>query len=115
MADFKTPNLCGASTELNTALSKIEDLKNEITAKANSLASEAAAAFESKLADVKAGLDGLAIDIPEIPSVNFQSELTSLINDVDKTTIQGIAAFNSKLALLEKDFGDTLKEKGLTS
>ena len=114
MADFKTPNLCGANPELNTALSKIDDLKNEIASKVDSLASEAAAAFESKLADVKAGLDGLAIDIPEIPSVNFQSELTSLINDVDKTTIQGIAAFNSKLALLEKDFGDTLKEKGLT-
>ena len=45
MADFKTPNLCGANEELNTALSKIEDLKNEISAKANSLASEASAAF----------------------------------------------------------------------
>jgi len=114
MADFKTPNLCGANEELNTALSKIEDLKNEISAKANSLASEASAAFESKLTEVKAGLDGLAIDIPEIPAVNFQSEITSLINDVDKTTAQGILAFNAKVAQLKQDFGDTLKEKGLT-
>ena len=29
MADFKTPNLCGASPELNNALSKLDDLKNE--------------------------------------------------------------------------------------
>jgi hypothetical protein len=40
--------------------------------------------------------------------------LTGLINDIDRTTIQGIAAFSSKLAQLELDFGDTLKEKGLT-
>jgi len=114
MADFKTPNLCGANPELNNALSKIDDLKNNITSKIDSVASEAAAAFETGLADVKAGLDGLAIDLPEIPAVNFQSELTGLINDIDKTTIQGLAAFNTKLAQLELDFGDTLKEKGLT-
>ena len=114
MADFKTPNLCGANPELNTALSKIDDLKNEIASKVDSLASEAAAAFETGLADVKSGLDGLAIDLPEIPPINFQSELTGLINDIDRTTIQGIAAFNAKLATLELDFGDTLKEKGLT-
>ena len=114
MADFKTPNLCGANPELNNALSKIDDLKNNITSKIDSVASEAAAAFETGLADVKAGLDGLALDLPEIPPINFQSDLTGLINDIDKTTIQGIAAFNTKLAQLELDFGDTLKEKGLT-
>ena len=114
MADFKTPNLCGANPELNNALSKLDDLKNNITSKIDSAASEAAAAFETGLADVKAGLDGLAIDLPEIPPINFQSELTGLINDIDRTTIQGIAAFNAKLATLELDFGDTLKEKGLT-
>ena len=114
MADFKTPNLCGANPELNAALSKIDDLKKEIESKVDSLASEAASAFEGALSDVKSGLDGLAIDLPEIPDVNFQSELTSLINDIDKTTIQGFAAFNAKLAQLELDFGDTLKEKGLS-
>ena len=114
MADFKTPNLCGANPELNNALSKIDDLKNNITSKIDSAASEAAAAFETGLADVKAGLDGLALDLPEVPAINFQSEITSLINDIDRTTIQGIAAFSTKLAQLQLDFGDTLKEKGLT-
>ena len=114
MANFNIPNLCGASPELNAASLKIESLENEITAKLDAVASEAAAAFNTALTDVKAGLDGLALDLPEVPNVNFQSELTSLINDIDKTTIEGIAAFNNKLAELEKDFGDTLKEKGLT-
>ena len=114
MANFNIPNLCGASPELNVASLKIESLENEITAKLDAVASEAAAAFNTALTDVKTGLDGLALDLPEVPNVNFQSELTSLINDIDKTTIEGIAAFNNKLAELEKDFGDTLKEKGLT-
>ena len=114
MADFNTPNLCGANEALNNASSKIENLISEIDSKIDAAASEAAAAFESKLTEVKAGLDGLAIDLPEAPAVNFQSEITSLINDVDKTTAQGILAFNAKVAQLKQDFGDTLTEKGLT-
>ena len=113
MANFTIPNLCGASPELNLASTKIADLENEILSKIDAAASEAAAAFDTALADVKDGLDGLALDLPEVPNVNFQAELTSLINDIDKTTIEGIAAFNNKLAELEKDFGSTLKEKGL--
>ena len=114
MANFTIPNLCGASPELNLASTKIADLENEILSKINADASEAAGAFNTFLADVKDGLDGLALDLPEVPNVNFQAELTSLINDIDKTTIEGLAAFNNKLAELEKDFGETLKEKGLS-
>ena len=113
MADFNTPNLCGANEALNNASSKIENLISEIDSKIDAAASEAAAAFESKLTEVKAGLDGLAIDLPEAPAVNFQSEITSLINDVDRTTAQGILSFNAKVAQLKQDFGDTLTEKGL--
>ena len=113
MADFKTPNLCGANESLNTALSKIDDIKSEIESKLDSTASEAAAAFQSAQADIKAGLDALAVDLPEAKPVNLQSELTSLINDVDRTTAQGIASFNAKVAELKKDFGGALRDKGL--
>ena len=61
MAKFTIPNLCGASPELNLASTKIADLENEITSKLDAVASEAAAAFDSALADVKDGLDGLAL------------------------------------------------------
>jgi len=113
MADFKTPNLCGANESLNTALSKIDDIKAEIESKLNSSASEAAAAFQTAQADIKAGLDALAVDLPEAKPVNLQSEITSLINDVDRTTAGGIAAFNAKVAALKKDFGGALEKKGL--
>jgi len=113
MADFKTPNLCGANESLNTALSKIDDIKAEIESKLDSAASEAAAAFETTQADIKAGLDALAVDLPEAKPVNLQSEITSLINDVDRTTAEGIASFNAKVAELKKDFGGALGDKGL--
>ena len=113
MADFKTPNLCGANESLNNASSKIEDLISELDAKVTSAASEAAAALNTKIADVKAGLDGLAKDLPETPNINFQSEITSLINNIDRTTVEGISAFNAKVAALKKDFGGALEKKGL--
>ena len=113
MADFKTPNLCGANESLNTALSKIDDMKAEIESKLDSAASEAAAAFETAQADIKAGLDELAVDLPEAKPVNLQSEITSLINDIDKTTAEGIVAFNAKVAELKKDFGEAISDKGL--
>jgi hypothetical protein len=113
MADFQTPNLCGANESLNTALSKIDDIKAEIESKLNSSASEAAAAFETAQADIKSKLDALAVDLPEAKPVNLQSEITSLINDIDKTTAEGIASFNAKVAELKKDFGGALGDKGL--
>ena len=39
MADFKTPNLCGANETLNDALSKIKNLKDEILAQSTALPS----------------------------------------------------------------------------
>jgi len=112
MANFSVPNLCGASAELNAASSKIADLEANITSQIDAVASEAAAAVNTALADVKAGLDGLALDLPSLPSINFQSELTSLVSDFNLTTPQGLAQYTSKLAELEKDFGDTLTKAG---
>tara|TARA_B100000963_G_C22581013_1_gene650841 strand:- start:228 stop:1622 length:1395 start_codon:yes stop_codon:yes gene_type:complete len=109
---FNIPNLCGASPELNNALSKIADLKDSINVNINLDASAAAEALNSKLADVKAGLDGLAPDLPEIPNVNFQSELTSLVSDFDISTPQGLLDFNLKKIELEGKFGDALTKAG---
>ena len=109
---FNIPNLCGASPELNNALSKISDLKDSINVNIDLDASAAAEALNSKLADVKAGLDGLAPDLPEIPNLNFQSELTSLISDINISTPQGLLEYNAKFNDLQDKFGDALKKAG---
>ena len=113
MANFNIPNLCGASPELNGALDEINKLKDKLLSSIDVDASELKADLETSLGDLKAAFDKLEIELPEAPNVNFQAEITSLINDIDKTTIQGIAAFNAKLASLKLDFEQTLSEKGI--
>jgi len=112
MANFNIPNLCGASEELNAASSKIADLEAQIASQIDAVASAAASAIDTALADVKAGLDGLAVDIPATPNVNFQAELTSLVSDFNLSTPQGILQYTSKLAQLEDQFGDALTKAG---
>ena len=113
MANFNIPNLCGANPNLNGMLSEIDKLKDKLLSSIDVDASELKADLETSLGDLKAAFDKLEIELPEAPNVNFQAEITSLINDIDKTTIQGIAAFNAKLASLKLDFEQTLSEKGI--
>ena len=114
MANFKIPNLCGASPDLNGALDEINKLKDKLTANIDVDASALKADLETGLGDLQSAFNKLEIKLPEVPDVNFQAEITSLINDIDRTSIEGLAAFNIKLAQLELDFGNTLKEKGLS-
>ena len=113
MANFNIPNLCGASPDLNGALDEINKLKDKLTANIDVDASDLKADLESGLADLKGAFDKLEIELPEVPNINFQSEVTSLINDIDKTTVEGLLDFNIKLASLKLDFGDTLSDKGI--
>ena len=106
-------NLCGANEALDNALSKLGDLKSDILGKLELPASEIAASLNNKLTELKSALDGLAIDLPSLPDVNLQAEITGAISDIDQTTIQGKIAFASKLAKLKLDFGDTVTELGL--
>ena len=104
----KLPGL-GPKSAKRIILKLIDKLTANIDVDASALKAE----LETGLGDLKAAFDKLEIELPEAPNVNFQAEITSLINDIDKTTIQGIAAFNAKLASLKLDFGDTLSEKGI--
>ena len=106
-------NLCGANEAIDNALSKAADLKNDILGKLELPASDIAASLNNKLTELKSALDGLAIDLPSLPDVNLQAEITGAISDIDQTTIQGKIAFASKLAKLKLDFGDTVTELGL--
>ena len=113
MANPNIPNLCGANPNLNDSLSKIEELKDKLLSNIDVDASTLKSELEEGLDELTSAFDKLEAKLPEAPAVNFQAEVTSLINDINKTTAAGITAFNAKLASLKLDFGNTLEEKGI--
>ena len=109
MVDFANGNLCGASPELNSVLSKLDEAKAEITSKIDEAASTAAAAFkeaEDELAGLKDKLQ--TIEIPTLPKLNLQAEIAGLTSQ-----IPGTPSFFSALAKIKTEFGDDLKSAGL--
>jgi hypothetical protein len=107
--DFKTPNLCGANQSLNNILSAQDDmkktLKSSITGGLD--ASALATAVGANLDTLKANITGLLPELPTIPDINLQSELTSLL-----ALPVGSAQYLSKLASLRTQFGDALSLQG---
>jgi hypothetical protein len=107
--DFKTPNLCGANESLNNILSAQDDmkktLKSSITGGLD--ASALATAVGANLDTLKANITGLLPELPTIPDINLQSELTSLL-----ALPVGSAQYLSKLASLRTQFGDALSLQG---
>ena len=109
MVDFKIPDLCGASPELNDVLSKLADAKADAKAKLNEAASTAAAAFgeaQNELAGLKDKLQ--SIEIPTLPKLNLQAEISGLASQ-----IPGTPSFLSALAKIKTEFEDDIKAAGL--
>ena len=109
MVDFKIPNLCGASPELNDVLSKLADAKADAKAKLNEAASEATAAFaeaQNELAGLKDKLQ--SIEIPSLPKLNLQAEIASLAS-----LVPGSPGFISGLASIKLEFESDIKSAGL--
>ena len=80
MADYKIPNLCGASVPFNAMQSKFDDMINTAASPAGLIA-DAKALAASLEPDVTALLDevkNILPELPALPDVNLQAELTSL-------------------------------------
>ena len=80
MADYKIPNLCGASVPFNAMQSKFDDMINTAASPAGLIA-DAKALAASLEPDVTALLDevkNILPELPALPEVNLQAELTSL-------------------------------------
>jgi hypothetical protein len=105
------PNLCGASPELDDALTKLEDLESSLTSQIDAAASTAAATAASAATELKASFDSLSIDLPEIPPLNLQAEITGLLQ-LPLTTLGEVLAYTTKLAEIDTNFGSELTAAG---
>ena len=112
MADFKTPNLAGTSAEFNAVLNTFDSIKNEVVAGLEADAADLVATLSvSVVGDLVSKLGDLVPEIPELPNVNLQSEMSSLVN-IDQSTAAGRLEFESKKAALEFQFGEGLTAGG---
>ena len=109
MADFKVPNLCGASPEFNAIQTKFESM---ITSALDGLEVDASAIKATLDTDVTALVGDIKAMIPELPSlpdVNLQAQLTSLSG-----MSIGSGAHNTLLADVTSKFGSPLTAGGFS-
>jgi hypothetical protein len=80
MADYKVPNLCGASDPFNALQSKFDDMINTAASPAGLIADAAALAtsLSPTVTSLLEEVESMLPELPTLPDVNLQAELTSL-------------------------------------
>ena len=109
MADFKVPNLCGASPEFNAIQTKFESM---ITNAVDGLELDAGALTTTLDGDVNALVGDIKVmipDLPALPDVNLQAELTSL-----SSLTTGSVQHTALLADITSKFGSELTAGGFS-
>ena len=118
MADFTTAGLCGANPDFNSIMTAGVDLKDSIKGKLGGLgtfssASDLAALAESKVTTLNANVSGMIPDLPSVPDVSLQAEITELLS-FNLSTPTGLASYTSKLSSITSSFGGALTSAGLS-
>ena len=106
MADFTTANLPGANEAFNTARDKFSTIKDTLKSRMETDASTLSSTLQSDLLDFGDKLKTMIPELPDLPDINLQAELTSLQELVGKARIDALASLESK-------FGSGLSTQGV--
>jgi len=117
-------SLCADNINFDAVTEKALTFKDTLKSKLNSLpsieggvggifssASDLKSLVEEKVVDLKSQMTNLLPEIPEIPSLSLQSELTSLAG-FDLTSPSGLLSYKSKLSSITESFGSSLSSSG---
>ena len=113
MADFKTADICGASPNLNGVLEKMDSLKNSLSSSLTVDPSALASTLSSEVSALSSSLSGMIPELPSVPDVRLQAELTALSN-IDISLPTGLLEYRSKLDSITSQFGDSLASSGFS-
>ena len=113
MADFKTADICGASPNLNGVLEKMDSLKNSLSSSLTVDPSALASTLSSEVSALSSSLSGMIPELPSVPDVSLQAELTALSN-IDISLPSGLLEYRSKLNSITSQFGDSLASSGFS-
>ena len=111
--DFEVPDLCGANPNFNAFAKKIDDIKSQLKLDIEADIPDLKAKLTEGFSDLQDKLKSFAPELPSIPDVNLQSQLTQLVN-IDVGSLAGKLQFEAKKLDLENKFGDALKSAGTT-
>ena len=119
-------SLCADNINFDAVTEKALTFKDTLKSKLNSLpsieggvggtfssASDLKSFVEEKVVDLKSQMTNLLPEIPEIPSLSLQSELTSLAG-FDLTSPSGLLSYKSKLSSITESFGSSLSSSGFS-
>ena len=106
MADFTTANLPGANAFFNTARDKFSTIKDTLKSNMEVDASTLTSTLKSDLLDFGDKLKTMLPELPDLPDVNLQAELTSLQSLVGSSRTTALASLKSK-------FGSGLSAQGV--
>ena len=119
-------SLCADNINFDAVTEKALTFKDTLKSKLNSLpsieggvggifssASDLKSLVEEKVVDLKSQMTNLLPEIPEIPSLSLQSELTSLAG-FDLTSPSGLLSYKSKLLSITESFGSSLSSSGFS-
>jgi hypothetical protein len=106
MADFTTANLPGANAAFNTARDKFSTIKDTLKSNMEVDASALTSTLSADLLDFGDKLKTMIPELPDLPDINLQAELTSL---------QSLASSSRTIALasLKSKFGSGLSAQGI--
>ena len=107
MADFKIPNLCGASPEFNAIQSKFETMMNSAIDGLEVDASTLKTTLDTDVTSLVSDIKAMVPELPALPNINLQAQLTSLSG----LTI-GSAQHTTLLADITTKFGSELTAGG---
>ena len=109
-------SLCGANLNFDAITESAGDLKTSLKSKLGGAgtftsASDLTSLVDGKVSALTAQVNGLLPELPSVPPLSFQSELTSLAN-FDRTTVTGLLDYQSKLSSITDNFGSALSGGG---
>ena len=109
MANFKVPNLCGASPEFNSILSKFEITMDSALDGLEDKASELKSKLNTDVTALVGDIKLMIPELPKLPDINLQAQLTSLSG-----LAVGSGAHNTLLAGITSKFGSALTAGGFS-
>ena len=107
MVNFTTPNLPGASTVYNKIASKADSIAKDVMGKLEVDASALASSLTTDLTDLAAKTKDMIPELPSLPAVNLQAEITSLA-----ALAPASGEYAAKLASITTSFGGAISTGG---